>query len=48
MTLLELIKSYMGTKEIAPIASGLKGYAVKGMLDCDCVNNDCCTESYES
>lgn len=38
MTLLDMISSYMGTSDVAPIAKGLKGHFINAMLDCDCTD----------
>jgi len=43
MALLNMIKFYMGTKEVAPIAKGIKGHFTNAMLDCDCT--DCGSSS---
>lgn len=48
MELLELIKLFKGTTQVAPIAKGLSSTFKNNMLDCDCVNGDCSTETYES
>lgn len=48
MSLMELIEEYRGTSQLAPVAHGIKSGIKNIMLDCDCVDSDCSTETYET
>ena len=37
----EIMKLYKGTEKVAPVAEGINR-SNNGMLDCNCVDGDCC------